>query len=90
MTEIVSLSYLFLTQYNNIISKGVSSFMMSHRQYDFKSHKRNTYKKRNIESIREKAEENRDLAYAKKYGNSNNKKEYQSQEDYLNKYFIMK
>ena len=48
--------------------------MMSHRQYDFKSHKRNTYKKRNIESIREKAEENRDLAYAKKYGNPNNKK----------------
>ena len=53
--------------------------MISHRQYDYKSHKRNTYKKRNIESIREKAEENRDIAYAKKYGNQTKEKKYLSQ-----------
>ena len=58
----------------------------SHRQLDYISHKRNKRRSRDIEAIRKQAETNRDNAFYKKHGKEKNT---MTQNDYLNKYFVM-
>lgn len=61
--------------------------MISHRQMDYKSHKRNIKKKQNIVQLREEAEKRREEAYVKKYGKIT-ERECKTQNDFINKYFM--